>query len=146
LAELDRALREQRTRAEIHGFSELGLVELTRHRKRENLRQRLCDPCPHCAGTGYVKSTATLAYQSLRAIRREGRSAGNRRRIEVSLPPAVAAFLAEHEPTALTELADELGLAIAVVEPDDPSGAAAVAPREPAPALGPELTAAPDRD
>lgn len=146
LAELDRALQEQRTRAEVHGFSELGLVELTRHRKRENLRQRLCEPCPHCTGTGYVKSTATLAYQLLRTIRREGRAAGSRRRIEVALPSAVAAFLAEQEPTAIAELADELGLAIELRESGDPTKIAVVVPPDPDRVLAPELAALPDCD
>ena len=121
LTTLEEALQVQRTRAEVHGFSELGLVEMTRHRKRENLSQRLCEPCPQCRGKGFVKATATTAYEILRAIRREAQSAPSLRRVEVFLHSAVAAFLTEYEPTALHDLEHELGIEIGLRETGDGS-------------------------
>lgn len=39
------------------GFSQLGLLEMTRKRTRESLSHMLCEPCPSCDGKGSVKPT-----------------------------------------------------------------------------------------
>ena len=114
LAMLTESLRNQRTRAEVHGFSELGLVEMTRHRNRESLAQRLCDPCPTCMGKGHVKGTATTAYEVLRKIRHAGQTVPHARQVVASVPAAVAAFLAEYEPNALREIEAELSIEVVV--------------------------------
>ncbi len=116
LAALGEALNDQRARAEVHGFSELGLVEITRHRRSESLAQRLCEPCPTCDGRGYVKGTATIAYEILRRIRRAALATRDVRRLDVRLHGAVASFLAENEPLAIPDLARELGIII-VLQP-----------------------------
>ena len=38
----------------IHGFTQLGLLEMTRKRTRESLREMLTMPCSHCGAIGYV--------------------------------------------------------------------------------------------
>ena len=43
LAELNRALERDRTRLTVNGFTQLGLVEMTRKRTRESLAHELCD-------------------------------------------------------------------------------------------------------
>ena len=48
LAELNRALERDRTRLTVNGFTQLGLVEMTRKRTRESLAHVLCEPCPTC--------------------------------------------------------------------------------------------------
>ncbi len=50
LAELNRALERDRTRLTVNGFTQLGLVEMTRKRTRESLAHVLCEPCPTCHG------------------------------------------------------------------------------------------------
>ncbi|MDO9089587.1 MAG: ribonuclease E/G, partial [Burkholderiaceae bacterium] len=62
LAELDKALARDHTRISVNGFTQLGLVELTRKRTRESLAQILCEPCPTCGGRGIVKTAQTVAY------------------------------------------------------------------------------------
>ena len=53
---LQEALRFDKARTNILKISELGLVEMTRKRTRENLVQTLCEPCSHCEGRSYVLS------------------------------------------------------------------------------------------
>ncbi|POM22052.1 Ribonuclease G [Burkholderia cepacia] len=48
LSELKKALSRDRTRVTVNGFSQLGLVEMTRKRTRESLAHVLCEPCPTC--------------------------------------------------------------------------------------------------
>ena len=62
------ALREDKSRVNILKISELGLIEMTRKRTRENLVQQLCDPCPNCEGRGYLQSSQTVFNKILREL------------------------------------------------------------------------------
>lgn len=117
LSALREALRNQRSRADVYGFSELGLVEMTRHRSRESLSQRLCEPCPNCDGRGTVTATAAAAYNALREIRRMARSSAVQRRVEIAIAPAVADFLERFEPQAVADLEREFDIEVALVPP-----------------------------
>ena len=57
----------------VNGFTQLGLVEMTRKRTRESLAHILCEPCPTCAGRGEIKSAQTVCYEILREIMRSAR-------------------------------------------------------------------------
>ena len=73
LAELNRALEKDRTRLTVNGFTQLGLVEMTRKRTRESLAHILCEPCPMCKGRGELKTPQTVCYEILREIVRESK-------------------------------------------------------------------------
>lgn len=51
---LEEALSADRTKTILHGFTSLGLMELTRKRTGQSLREMLTVPCKHCAGTGML--------------------------------------------------------------------------------------------
>jgi len=71
LRTLEKAMEGDRSRHNICGVSELGLVEMTRKRTRESLEHILCEPCPCCDGKGYAKSAETVCYEIFREIIRE---------------------------------------------------------------------------
>ena len=73
LAEFRKALSRDRTRVTVNGFTQLGLVEMTRKRTRESLAHVLCEPCPTCTGRGEIKSAQTVCYEILREIMRSAR-------------------------------------------------------------------------
>ena len=73
LNELRKALARDRVRMTVNGFTQLGLVEMTRKRTRESLAHVLCEPCPVCQGRGVLKTPQTVCYQILRDILRESR-------------------------------------------------------------------------
>ena len=52
LAALEDACREDRMKTVVHGFTSLGLIEMTRRRSRRSLAQEWSVPCPHCHGAG----------------------------------------------------------------------------------------------
>ena len=60
LAELKKQLARDRTRTTVSGFTQLGLVEMTRKRTRESLAHMLCEPCPTCQGRGQVKTARSV--------------------------------------------------------------------------------------
>ena len=53
---------------------DFGLIEITRKRVRQSLERTLCQPCPNCAGTGRVKSAATICYAIHRELLKSGRA------------------------------------------------------------------------
>ncbi len=67
---LDEALKKDRARPTIQKISELGLVEMTRKRTRDTIIRTLCEPCTHCEGKGFSKSSITVSYEILREIER----------------------------------------------------------------------------
>lgn len=73
LAEFKKALARDRTRITVNGFTQLGLVEMTRKRTRESLAHVLCEPCATCAGRGELKTAQTVCYEVLREILRSAR-------------------------------------------------------------------------
>jgi ribonuclease G len=61
LAEFRKQLARDRVKTMSGGFSQLGLVEMTRKRTRESLAHMLCEPCPVCMGKGTVRTPRTVA-------------------------------------------------------------------------------------
>ena len=101
------ALRKDRAKTNILRISELGLVEMTRKRTRENLSRILCETCSYCEGKGVIKSKTTLCFEIFREIRREAMNVPSNM-IIVSLHPEVADFLYDEERYAIEELEDKL--------------------------------------
>ena len=105
LSEFRRALSHDRTRITVNGFTQLGLVEMTRKRSRESLAQMLCEPCGVCSGRGQVKTARTVCYEILRELVREARQF-NAREFRVLASPAVIDLFLDEESQALAMLSD----------------------------------------
>jgi ribonuclease G len=104
---LNEALKKDRAKVNILRISELGLVEMTRKRTRENLSRILCEPCSYCEGRGVLKSKTTLCFEIFREIRREAMNVPSQT-IVVSLHPAVADYMYEEERYAIEALENSL--------------------------------------
>jgi ribonuclease G len=70
------ALKRDRIKTFAYPISELGLVQLTRKRTRENVVTGLTESCPTCDGSGYIKSRYTVCYEVLRILRVRCKKAG----------------------------------------------------------------------
>lgn len=105
---LKEAIKEDKARTNILKISELGLVEMTRQRTRESLENMLLHPCPYCEGRGRIKSHVTVAYEILRAIKKEKTHLEDGKRIVVRLHPDVANFLYDEESSGLDYLEREI--------------------------------------
>ena len=53
MEELEIALEPDKAKPQVGQLSDLGLVELTRHRQGQSLSEIFTRKCPHCQGTGY---------------------------------------------------------------------------------------------
>jgi ribonuclease G len=105
---LKEALKKDKARTNILKISELGLVEMTRQRTRESLENQLLSPCPHCDGRGKVKSAVTVAYDLLRAIKKQQSSFENGKNVIVRMHPDIANFLYDDRSKSLDNLEDEI--------------------------------------
>jgi len=108
LAELRKALARDRTRVTINGFTQLGLVEMTRKRTRDSLAHQLCEPCPTCSGRGNVRTARTVCYEILREILREARQF-NPREFRILASQSVVDLFLEEESQHLAMLGDFIG-------------------------------------
>ena len=99
LEEFKKALARDHTRITVNGFSELGLVEMTRKRTRESLAHVLCEPCPTCQGRGEVKTAQTVCYEILREILREARQFNAREYRILGSQQVIDLFLDEESQT-----------------------------------------------
>lgn len=108
LAELRKQLARDRTKITVSGFTQLGLVEMTRKRTRESLAHLLCEPCPTCQGKGQVKTARSVCYDILREILREARQF-NPKEFRVVASPAVVEMMLDEESTHLAGLSEFIG-------------------------------------
>jgi ribonuclease G len=108
LLEFKKALTRDPTRTNVHDFSPLGLIEMTRKRTRESLAHVLCEPCPTCKGRGEVKTAQTVCYEIVREIVREARQYNAREYRVLASQSVVDLFLDEESP-GLAELSDFIG-------------------------------------
>jgi ribonuclease E len=89
---LKEALKNDRARIQVGRISAFGLLELSRQRLRPSLQESAFSQCPHCQGTGFIRSVESSAMAVLRAIEEEGirmRSS----EVTVWVPTAIALYL-----------------------------------------------------
>jgi len=113
LAELRKQLARDRTKVTVSGFTQLGLVEMTRKRTRESLAHVLCEPCPTCHGKGHVKTARSVCYDILREILREARQF-NPKEFRVIASASVVEMLLDEEGQHLAGLSDFIGKKISL--------------------------------
>jgi len=107
LQTLVEATKKDRQKTNIFKISDLGLVEMTRKRTRENIARILGEPCPYCEGSGMVKSKTTVCYEIFREIERTASELGGQH-IMVEVNQEVADMLYEEERAGIEELEKKL--------------------------------------
>ncbi len=61
-------LRRDRAKTQVLQISSVGLMEMTRQRLNESLRETILEPCPYCQGKGKIKTTLTMSVEIQRAL------------------------------------------------------------------------------
>ena len=111
------AVKPDRARIQLGRISQFGLMELSRQRLRPSVFETSTVVCPHCQGSGRIRSTESSALQALRAIEEEGVKQ-RASRITVRLPPATGFYILNSKRMTLTDIEQRYGFE-AVLEPDD---------------------------
>ncbi|RUX36383.1 ribonuclease E/G [Mesorhizobium sp. M7A.F.Ca.CA.002.11.2.1] len=113
-------LKNDRARIQVGRISHFGLMEMSRQRIRASVLESTMKPCPHCGGTGHVRSDSSVALMVVRAIE-EFLLKDSRSHITVRTPAATALYVLNHKRGTLVELESRFGLTI-TVEADDSVG------------------------
>ncbi len=111
------AMSSDKARTRISRVSDLGLIEISRERVREDLLRSLSEPCHYCDGRGYTKSPMSVAYEIFREVRRLGHEI-EQQRVIVGAHPTVALLLQEQEQPGVEELERRYGAKI-LITPDE---------------------------
>jgi ribonuclease E len=113
-------LKNDRARIQVGRISHFGLMEMSRQRIRASVLESTMKPCPHCGGTGHVRSESSVALLVVRAIE-EFLIKDSRHHITVRTPTSTALYVLNHKRTMLSELEARFGLTI-TIEMDDAVG------------------------
>jgi ribonuclease G len=113
---LKEALSKDKAKTHILKMSELGLIEMTRKRTRENLSRLLSEPCFYCEGRGSLKSRKTICYELLRDIERETIATAYSADLLVNVHPEIARMLKEEEQESIMELERRVDRRITISE------------------------------
>jgi ribonuclease G len=115
---LKEALEKDRTKTTVLKMSELGLIEMTRKRTRENMNLFLTEPCLYCEGRGRLKSPTTICYDIFRDLERESVS-GEEGKIYLLVNPEIERVLKEEERYSIMELEKRINQRIIIIGKND---------------------------
>ena len=115
------AVKTDRARIKILRISRFGVVEMTRQRMRPSLQSSTYLACPHCAGTGFVKSHESSAIELIRLLNLSA-SKNQIKRIELSVSPEVADYLQNQKRAAIFQIEQLSGKRIIIHSVPEYSG------------------------
>ncbi len=131
------ALRFDRARLQVGRISHFGLLEMSRQRMRTGVLEGSTTKCPHCEGTGIVRSVESISLAVLRGME-DFLGRDNRTSINVLTQADVALYILNHKRNYVMDLERRYSIAIALLASDKMQGAnfsiersAAVLRREP---------------
>ncbi|HEY7384813.1 MAG TPA: Rne/Rng family ribonuclease [Beijerinckiaceae bacterium] len=114
-------LKNDRARIQVGRISPFGLMEMSRQRIRTGVLESSSLPCPHCAGTGSVRATPSIALHILRSLEETLiRNAANN--LIVRTRAEVAFYILNQKRVHLHELEARFGVEIAIMADDSLSG------------------------
>ncbi|MBT5047556.1 MAG: Rne/Rng family ribonuclease [Rhodospirillaceae bacterium] len=96
-------VKTDRARIQLGRISTFGLFELSRQRLRPSLMETSTQACPHCHGSGAIRSTESTALHALRMVEDEGirlRSS----EISLSVPTSIALYILNQKRESLIEI------------------------------------------
>ena len=111
------AMKNDRARIQLGRISAFGLLELSRQRLRPSLLETNFERCPHCSGTGVVRSVESASLHVLRAIEEEGirkRSA----EITIYVPTSIALYILNQKRGELAKIEERHSFHV-MVQADD---------------------------
>jgi ribonuclease E len=111
------ALKNDRARIQVGRISHFGLLEMSRQRIRTGVLEGSTVTCPHCQGSGVVRSTASIALHVLRVLE-DALIKSSTHDLTVRTRTPVALYILNQKRINLRDLERRFGVAI-VVEADD---------------------------
>lgn len=120
---LKEKLKTDRARIQVSRISGFGLLEMSRQRLRPGMIEATTQPCPHCHGTGLIRSDDNLALTILRQIEEEG-TRRRSREVLVRAPVQIVNYIMNQKREHVAQIEARYGLSVrieadpALVSPD----------------------------
>jgi ribonuclease E len=131
------ALKNDRARIQVGRISSFGLMEMSRQRLRTGVLEASTKPCPHCEGTGLMRTAASAGLSALRIIEDEA-TRGRGERILLRAGREAAVYVLNKKRGELADIEHRYGVSIEIVIDESFEGA-----RMSVESSGPRPTAAP---
>jgi ribonuclease E len=106
-------LKYDRARIQVGRISHFGLLEMSRQRIRTSVLESSTEKCPHCGGTGHVRSVSSVTLQLLRTLDEMLIKSGTHNLI-VRTRADVALYVLNHKRAHLRELEQRFRIVITV--------------------------------
>src|SRR6204780_4129122 len=110
-------LKQDRARIQVGRISHFGLLEMSRQRIRTSVLESSTDKCPHCGGTGHVRSVSSVALQCLRMIE-ESLQRGATHNIIARTRSEIALYVLNQKRAHLHDLEQRFQVAVTVSADD----------------------------
>jgi ribonuclease E len=140
------ALKNDRARIQVGRISSFGLMEMSRQRLRTGVLEATTRPCPHCDGTGLVRTASSAGLSALRVIEDEA-AKGKGTQIRLAASTEAAIYLLNEKRNDLVEIEQRYGVSVEVVPEGENEGAKmTVSSSGPRPAQAPRFDPIVDED
>ncbi len=106
-------LKTDRARIQVGRISGFGLLEMSRQRLRPGMIEATTAPCPHCHGTGLIRSDDSMALSILRQIEEEG-TRRRSREVLVKCPVDIANYLMNQKREHIAQIEARYGLSVRI--------------------------------
>ncbi|MAU41735.1 MAG: ribonuclease [Kordiimonas sp.] len=115
---LKECLKSDRARIQVGRISSFGLLEMSRQRLRPGMLEASTRPCPHCEGTGIIRTIDSAALYVLRAIEEEGirKRSSN---ILVKVSTDVAIYLLNKKRRELSDIEQRYSFSVGISTDDN---------------------------
>ncbi|MDI4663619.1 ribonuclease E/G [Xanthobacter autotrophicus] len=114
-------LKNDRARIQIGRISHFGLLEMSRQRIRTGVLESSIEVCPHCGGTGHVRSAASVSLQLLRALEEQLLRAATHNLI-ARTRTEVALYVLNQKRAHLRELEDRFSVTLSIAADESVTG------------------------
>ncbi|MCC5961049.1 MAG: Rne/Rng family ribonuclease [Rhodobacteraceae bacterium] len=104
-------LKSDRARIQVGRISGFGLLEMSRQRLRPGMLEATTQPCPHCHGTGLIRSDDSMGLTILRQIEEEG-TRGKSREVLLRAPAGAVNFLFNFKREHIAQIEARYGMAV----------------------------------
>ena len=106
-------LKTDRARIQLGRISGFGLLEMSRQRLRPGMIEASTAPCPHCHGTGLLRSDDSLALTILRQLEEEG-TRKRSREVLLKAPVAIVNFLMNQKREHIAGIEARSGMSVRI--------------------------------
>ena len=116
------ALKNDRARIQIGRISGFGLMEMSRQRLRTGVLEASTRPCPHCEGTGLVRTASSAGLSALRMIEEEA-ARGKGSKIILRASQEATFYLLNEKRRELREIEELYGVSVEILPDGETEGA-----------------------